>query len=132
MQISPQASVCPGCGAPLSIPEGAREVSCTYCQAVMRVDQTARDALETKRAVMRRVMLIAGIFVVFMGVAIIGSVMVRVWLQQRILTTVDNTQRGALREACRARCPGECVMREPRAKDHNACIDACQARCDKP
>lgn len=131
MLIPPTARVCPNCGAPISIADDASEITCAYCHAVLAVDQTARQAREASRAASRRVALLVAGIAGFVLLLTAGSMVMHFVLQQRIVGTVDNVQRRAFRESCRARCPGECRARDPLAKDINPCVDACLNRCDK-
>lgn len=131
MQIQPTARVCPTCGAPMSFPEDAREVTCSYCQGVFAIDQSARKAREDAAKVRRIVVAFVVLIVGFIAITTIGSMVAGLWMQQKVMSTVGDTQKRAFREACRARCPGECRMRDPKAKDIGTCIDTCQARCDK-
>lgn len=131
MQISPTARVCPTCGAPLSFEETAMQVTCSYCQSVLVVDQTARQQREAAQKITKIILLFVGGIIAFSFLMTLGGMVMSCWMQQRIVSSVDSTQKRAMREACRARCPGECRVRDPKAKDIGPCIDTCQARCDK-
>lgn len=131
MVIQPTARVCPNCGAPLSFPEQAHEVACSYCHAVLAVDQTARKAREDAQKIRRMVVLFVAGIMGLVFITTIGGMAMSFWTQRQVFSTVDATQKRAFREACKARCTGDCHARDPRAKDFSPCIDACQARCDK-
>jgi LSD1 subclass zinc finger protein len=129
VQISPTARVCPNCGAPVSVPEHAREVTCAYCKAVLIVDQSVRQAQAAAQKITKLILLFVGGIMALTLISIVGGIAMSCWMQQKIVGSVNETQRRALRQSCRAQCPGQCQARGLKGKDVGPCIDACEARC---